>query len=399
MTTGSAQGTRFYYFIFLCGLLVSVSYHLRLWNLDNVGFSLLMDRLPYWDFSNLWAGGYIARHGGVQALFDAEAYRTILRSILHPKLPDQEWSYPPSLLLIGVPLSLLPIQVAYAVWTLGILGILWLALRPFKFPLQLTLAIIFGPAAFMNALFGQNGALTAALLLGGMMLAPAKPIAAGILIGLLTVKPHLGLLLPCCLLAGGHWRAAASATVVTLALIFITGTVFGFEVWPLFLTETRALMTAILEAPYPQHYHTNAVTGFAFARSLGADLTAAYLLQAALTLGALCMAFRLWRSDVDHRARVAATGALAIVATPYGYTYDLIPASVAVAWLVYSNANVPKLVLALFWLFPLFVHRFGQHGIGIGILPVIALAWLTSVSALRSRESAYNFRSATSSTR
>src|SRR5690606_42098322 len=55
------------------------------------------------------------------------------------------------------------------------------------------------------------------LLLGGMMLAPAKPIAAGILIGLLTVKPHLGLLLPCCLLAGGHWRAAASATVVTLA--------------------------------------------------------------------------------------------------------------------------------------------------------------------------------------
>ena len=38
--------------------------------------------------------------------------------------------------------------------------------------------------------------------------------------------------------------------------------VFGFDSWMLFYEKTRPLMASIMEAPYPQLYHANALTVF-----------------------------------------------------------------------------------------------------------------------------------------
>ena len=46
------------------------------------------------------------------------------------------------------------------------------------------------PAMLQNVIFGQNGALSAALLWGALLFAPARPVAAGIGAGLLLLKPH-----------------------------------------------------------------------------------------------------------------------------------------------------------------------------------------------------------------
>ncbi|MBN9273748.1 MAG: DUF2029 domain-containing protein, partial [Mesorhizobium sp.] len=86
-----------------------------------------------------------------------------------PLLPDQEWSYPPSVLLFGAPLAALPILPAYLIWTFGTVFCLWLAVRPLKIGPVAELAIVLSPAVMINAIFGQNGALTAALLLGGLL--------------------------------------------------------------------------------------------------------------------------------------------------------------------------------------------------------------------------------------
>ena len=50
----------------------------------------------------------------------------------------------------------------------------------------------------MNALVGQNGFLTAALIGGTLYLIPIRPVLAGICLGLLTYKPQYGLLFPMC---------------------------------------------------------------------------------------------------------------------------------------------------------------------------------------------------------
>jgi hypothetical protein len=362
--------------VFALGLVPATTYHMNLWNLGSDGLSEISGRLPYWDFSNLWAGSRMALDGHVQALFDVDAYRGALRAMFSPKLPDQEWSYPPSMLLVGAPLALLRVLPAYLVWTFGTIFLLHLAIRPLRLPLQLHAALLTSPAVLINAMFGQNGAFTAALLIGGLIAAPRRPILAGVLFGLLTVKPHLGILVPFCLIASRNWRAFASAALTGAALALATGVAFGFGVWPSFMIETRALMTAIMEAPYPQPYQGNALTMFIMARSFGAGLNASYAVQAVATLAAIATVIWLWlpSTPVDPRRRALTTATLALVATPYGYTYDMIPTSVALAYLFAASARPLWPLYAIAWLFPLFAHMLNYRGLGIGVLVPIAVA-------------------------
>jgi len=375
----SREQQRFAAFVVLSSIAVGLFYHLHLWTFDDNGFSIMSDRLPYWDFTNLWAGSRMALDGHVRDLFDVEAYRANLRAMFSPLLPDQEWSYPPNIILIGAPLALLPIFPAYIVWTAGTVALLHVALRPMKLPPLVHAAAVLSPSVFMNGIFGQNGALTAALLIGGLLMAPKRPILAGILFGLLTIKPHLGILIPFCLLASWNWRAIAAASVTALLLAGATGFFLGFEVWPLFVERTGPLMTAIMEAPYPQPYHANAMTVFILARSVGAGTGLAYGAQAAATLAAIAIVVWLWRPSnaIDHRRRVAITATLAIVATPYGYTYDTIPMCVALAYLYATSAQPRLALLGLAWMFPFAVHLLNFQGIGVGVLVPIAVAgWL-----------------------
>ena len=371
----------------LAGVIIGLTYHLNLWTVDARGFSVQFERLPYWDFTNLWAGSKMALEGHVGFLFDVETYRATLRAIFSPDLPNQEWSYPPSMALIGAPLAMLPILLAYLIWTFGTVVLLHLAIRPLGLPLFVHLAALASPAVFMNAIFGQNGALTAALLIGGLLLAPKRPILAGVLFGLLTIKPHLGILVPFCLIASRNWRAFISAGATTIALGLATGLAFGFEVWPLFVTETGPLMTAIMEAPYPQPYHANALTVFIMARAAGAEVALSYVAQGVATLAAAAFVVWLWlpSTPVDPRRRALLTATLAIVATPYGYTYDTIPMCIAVAYM-FMATDKPKLgVLTLAWMFPYMAHLLNFCGIGIGVLAPLGVALWMAATCLPGR--------------
>ncbi|WP_245521005.1 MULTISPECIES: glycosyltransferase family 87 protein [unclassified Mesorhizobium] len=386
-TARNRSDFRFAALVLCTGILIGLRYHLALWTFDEHGFSELSDRLPYWDFTNLWAGGRMALDGHVAWLFDVDSYRAALRRMFSPDLPNQEWSYPPSILVFGVPLALLPIFAAYFIWTFGTVFCLWLAVRPLKLGKLAEAAVLVCPAVFINAIFGQNGALTTALLIGGLAVAPKRPILAGLLFGLLTIKPHLGILVPFCLLASGNWRAIAAAALSSAALFILTGLSLGFDVWHLFWTETRPLMTAILEAPYPQPYQANAATMFFLARACGAGLTVAYAMQAAATIAAICAAIWVWlpRRQVVHGERVVLTAVLATVATPYGYSYDTVGLAVAVAYLFSRRASMPRIFLALVWLYPAIAHLVNGIGLGIGVLVPLSLsAWM--LADIRARE-------------
>jgi hypothetical protein len=364
-----------------------------LWNLDDRGFSELSHRLPYWDFTNLWAGSRMAIDGHVATLFDVDAYRAALRAMFSPDLPNQEWSYPPNILLLGVPLATLPILPAYLVWTVGTVLCLWLAIRPLKLGAALELAIVLSPAVVWNSVFGQNGALTTALLIGGLAVAPRRPLLAGILFGILTIKPHLGILVPFCLLASGNWRAILAAIATGVVIALATGLFFGFDVWRLFLTETRPLMTAIMEAPYPQPYQYNAITVFFTARAVGLGLGPAYGVQAVATIAAIAAAIWLWWPGraVSHQERVVLTAVLAILATPYGYTYDAIGAAVAVAMLAAMVSRPPRLILAICWLGPFVVHFLTWGGYCVAVLiPLFVAAWMLLSIWARGRKAEFS---------
>jgi hypothetical protein len=348
------------------------------WDLDANGLSHFTKTLPEWDFANLWAGGKLAGQGMSSTLLDPEAYRAWLRATFTPELPDREWSYPPTMLLLTVPFAQLPLTTAFIVWSFGTLLALWLALRGSGIAIPVAIATVFSPSAGVDLIFGQTGALTAALFLGGLFLIDRRPILAGILIGLLTVKPQLGLLIPVCLIAAGRWRVLIAATVTAIAMIVATGILFGWSVFPLYLEKTAPLMRGILEAPFPMSYQANGITVFLAARTLGAAIPLAYIIQAAAAIGAALLTWKVWRrGEGDLTLRVALVACLALLATPYGYSYDMVTYSFGTIVLLARAGWHLKPAFLLCWLWPA-ATNFAMVNLHLPLTPLIVAlaAWL-----------------------
>ena len=346
-----AKFHKYFYLLLLFSVLFGVLYVRRLWTLDSDGVSPFARKLPEWDYSNMWFGGRLALSGHVATIFDLQGYREFIASIAPRTGDSQEWSYPPSILLIAAPLATLPLLPSYLIWTFGAIGLLFGLLRYGAAPLSLSIAAILSPAMFMNVLLGQNGAVSAAFLCGGLLLLRRRPLLAGVLFGLLTFKPHLGLMIPICLLAGRQWSAIGAAVVTAVLLAVLTAVCFGLDSWSLFFSQTVPMMRNILEAPYPQPYQVSCVSIFMFLRSLGLALNGAWACQGISALAAGLLVWRAWRVErADNSARIALTIIATFVATPYAYIYDLVAYCVALTILLYlimNNARINDLYTAL----------------------------------------------------
>jgi len=362
--------------ICLFGIIIGASYYENLWKMGPDGLSIVSHSTPYWDFNNLWTGGRLALGGHVDWLFDTEKYRAEMRNLLGPNLP---------MLLIAAPLAMFPPIIAYIIWTLGSLLLLYIAIKPLKLPPLLQLVILLSPAVFINTLLGQNGTFISALLIMGLYHAPKKPVLAGICIGLMTVKPQFGVLLPFLLIASRNWTAFISASVTALGMVILTSLFFGFDVWSNFLGYTQPMMRGIMEAPYPQSYHTNAVPVFIFVRAIGAGLFGAYVFQAVVSVLAIIIGVKLWHqsTNIDHIQRVALTCVLVMLATPYAYTYDMVALGAAIVIIFATSERLVWFpVFAPIWLFPLFNHVIiSQHPkLSFGAICILAAFILLSLT-------------------
>lgn len=339
--------------------------------------SAATNKLPEWDFANLWAGGTLALQDKTDVLFDIPAYRAWFQEHVGAERDSREWSYPPSMLVVSAPLAELPLFPSYLLWTIGSLALLYLVLVWGGVSHTAAIVATLSPAALNNIIFGQTGALTAALLLGALLFAGRRQIGSGVFAGLLTVKPQLGLLIPICLLAARNWRAIATAIIVALTLAVTTSALFGWDVYPLFFERTAPMMRSIMEAGFPQSYQTNAITIFVSVRALGASVGLAYAVQA-VAFALCCLAcWHLWRlpSD-DPPMRVAATCCLALLATPYSYTYDMVPLGFAATMLFLRNGWKFRPVLFLCWLWPSLAVFVNTNLFPVTPLVVGLMAWL-----------------------
>src|SRR4029079_11395729 len=174
----------------LGGVVLAYLYAPAVWPLDVTNHAVGRD------FLNVWAAGRLVLDGRMALLFDADAYHAALQQMVHPAIQVHYWSYPPTSLLIAVPFGLLPYGWALAVWTLAGLaaflcvGRIALGQAPAR---VVTALLVIAPATVNNIVCGQNGFFTAALLGGGFLLLQTQPVLAGVLLGLLSFKPQLGL--------------------------------------------------------------------------------------------------------------------------------------------------------------------------------------------------------------
>lgn len=309
------------------------------------------------DFVNLWAGGRLLLEGDLATLFSPPAYDAWLKGQFGARLDLHSWSYPPPALLLALPFGLLPLLPGFLLWTGATLAALAAALRAGGMPAAAILAILLSPAAAENALAGQNGALFAAVLAGGLAAAERRPWLAGLLLGLLVMKPQLGLLVPAGLAALGAWRAMGWTAGAAAVLVAGSALFAGLDAWRDYLTQVGPFMRWIAEAPFGAGFHYQMPTPFMTVRAFGGGVGLAYAVQAAASVAAAALVWRSWRPGrATADARIGLLLLLTPLATPYAHSYDLVCAAVGVALLMPppgdGRAAAARLVLLLAWIWP-----------------------------------------------
>jgi hypothetical protein len=337
------------------------------WVLSGHGMADPMGRPIGTDFLRLWTASYALLNGEERAIYDPDAFFALEQAVTQPGTPDfYPWNYPPSSFLIVYPLALLPYLQSFVAWlALGLAGYLGALWRIFPKPLTLWVGLAF-PAVFWTVTHGQTSFLTTSLFCWGLLQLPRRPVLAGILFGALTFKPHLGLLLPIALVAGGHWRAVVIAALTALLSVAASVFLFGTGVWVDFLASTSNTRSMLERGMNFGHYY-KMQSVFAGARLLGSPMLVAYSLQAVVALGAAAAVAWVWRRptgdpDMKNAALMAATP----LSTAFIFDYDLMVLAPAIAWLVrkgVANRALPyeRTILVAAFLAPFVSRVVGMH--------------------------------------
>ena len=336
------------------------------------------------DFTAFWSASWLAIHDDPRTIFDARRMLEAHAIAITGAKEFYHWLYPPTFLLVVLPLALMPYSVSYGVWCLFTFAAYAAALSKFATPKWVVLGLLAFPGTLMNLLTGQNGLFMAALFTAASYTLERRPIVAGVFIGLMSVKPQLGLLWPIVLLLGRHWLAFASACVTTLLLALAATASFGAEIWVDFVTRVLAVQTALDDGGVSW---IKIPTLYGGARLLGFGQDAAYLFHfsiAALVVVVTCV---IWfrRPPIELGAAVLALAIL--VATPRVLFYDYALLALPLTLLTLAGLSGgwrpwERPLLILGWLSPL-LGLVLAIAAGVQVSPFILLA-LFVVAAHRS---------------
>jgi len=302
------------------------------------------------DFVDFWVGARLLLQGRVFEMFDPMAFRHALLALAPPGSPPSSLPYPPSYYPLIAWIGLFPLGIALELWSLLGVAALLTACWPFSRNPWVAGAVLVSPAVAFSLDLGQNGLFTAALIIGGLRQVDRRPWLAGVLLGLATFKPQLGLLIPVALVAAGRWRVIgwAAASAATLAAV---GTLLtGAQAWAYFLTRTLPFQRDLIATGYGQGPAMTPSLLVA-AHSSGLSLQGAWIFQALASL--LCaIAVFLWFGRLRAQRRgIAGVDILLLVtagmvAAPYAFAYDM-PATVLA--LVLACEQRPELDTRAAW--------------------------------------------------
>lgn len=317
-----------------------------IWQKDGLGIPT--------DFVNVWAAGKLALQGHPALAWDWDIQRKIEIDLLGRDWPGGyfAWHYPPPFLFVAAFLAQFPYTVAFVGWVCA-------SFVPYLVVMRAIVGRAFGfvlaagfPIVFSNALVGQNGFLTAALIGGTLYLLPVRPVLAGICLGFLTYKPQYGFLFPIVLVASARWTTFVSAGVTAVALAVVSYVAFGLESWQAFFHWLPHFSQAFLVEGKATWWKLQSL--YSLVRYLGGGEQLGWACQWVLTLTVVVVLVLLWRSPVRYSLKAAALAVATLLTTPYLFMYDIMVLAIAVAFLVrislkegFGRYEVPLLAIAL----------------------------------------------------
>ena len=285
------------------------------------------------DFAAFWASAKVVAAGHAAQAYDWERLRAVLEHAFAAKIPHGlPIYYPPSYLLLIAPLALLPYKAAFCAWMALGLGAYLAAVAAVSRRWAVIAVALASPGLLASLMVGQNGLLVAGLLGGGLALLDRRPILAGALLGLLAFKPHLALLVPVALIAGGRWRTLAAAAASALALAGLAAVALGPDAYPAFLHASARAQASFAAQGWLSWAKVQTVYGAV--RQAGASPALGWAVQGAATLAAVAGTAWLWRGRAPASLKAAGVAAGALLATPYAFAYDAPVLGIATVFLL-----------------------------------------------------------------
>jgi Glycosyltransferase family 87 len=282
-----------------------------------------------YDFVTIWSAGRLAVVGQAAAAYDWPTLKLVDESVLgHPFEGYLGWLYPPTFLFVAASLSLFPYAIAFAIWVFGTFLAYLAAIRAIVGDRKGYFLAAAFPAVVANIIVGQNGFLSAALIGGTLTFMERRPICAGVLLGLLTYKPQLGILFPIVLLASGRWRVLITATIVAALIAAASWAAFGIKSWQAFLPGVAYAVTSNGMIDWGKLQ-----TAFGLTRALGGSEVLAWTVQIVVAFIAAGAITVLWRSRATSAIKAAALGVGTLLATPHLFAYDLVVLAVPLAFM------------------------------------------------------------------
>ncbi len=281
------------------------------------------------DFVNVWSAGQLVIEGQLDILYDVQAYRAWQESAFPGQLDLHNYSYPPLTLFYAPLFGALPYPLALLLWLALSLGAFAWAARPWLRDAGLAWGIaVLLPSTLVCLWAGHYGLIFGALWLGAWRLLDSRPATAGVLVGLMAVKPHLAVLMPLMLLIRRDWRAIGGAALTVGALVVASAVVFGPELWRTYLAQTSGDQIALVEASRAFFVKMMPTLTPALIAN-GVSVSTAWALQALLALATVAALIVFMPEGYEDAAMASAVATFLIL--PYGFNYDLTVVGLAAA--------------------------------------------------------------------
>ena len=280
------------------------------------------------DFFTFWLAGHLVAQGG--SPYDPQAWLAGYHQNAMDIIPNPAFLYPLPLALLFAPLGLLPFVPAYVTWVtllqlliLASLGLILLAepsprAKYLYLPL-LAGVILFRPATLTITQGQVSGLFLFILAAMALLWQRGKWLGGGVLLGLLVLKPNLGLIL---LAALGFWLvlhkrwSALAGALLSGCLLLLAGLIYA----PGWVGQYWSIGANKLSQTFggsPTVWGLSALVCRAHSVCV---LTLGGAAAALLVLGFLWLGMRL--KSLSPLTVIALSICLTLLVAPYTWTYD-----------------------------------------------------------------------------
>ncbi len=299
------------------------------------------------DFAVFFGGGELVLHG--QPLYDRGAQEAVMRAVLDDGARvggHLAFLLPPHTALLLSPFALLPLPVAFALFTVVSVALsvrlVFVLADLARADVRAVAVVVFALGPFWSSIVLGQLAIATALALAELAraLRDGRETHAALALALLTFKPPFVPVLVAYLVGTGQWRVLGRAALMALALVTPSLVLLGPSAWQEWATGLRELEGYFAMATPPAMINARAVLarllGDPERRGLATSIAWALLVMASLaaaTLGRRSMSASQPTSAGSSRGRAALALAisLSLLFSPHLFFHDVLSWAVPVA--------------------------------------------------------------------